>query len=150
MVTRFRILFLIGLAAGVFARQPHALTLDAAPAQFDAELWTSVVSAARSAGADTFVTPRRLVRLNRPAFDRLRAAAPRETGRARPDAVVITLPLPDGGVGRFRVENSPILEPFVAAAAPDIQTYRGRGVDDPTATVRFDWTPAGFHAIVLT
>ncbi|MGE3510219.1 MAG: reprolysin-like metallopeptidase, partial [Vicinamibacterales bacterium] len=90
-------------------------------------------------------------RLNRPAFIALLGQAPLERTGARPGAspLVIELPLPDGRYSRFRIEESPILDPALAAAFPDIKTYRGSGVDDPTATVRFDITPNGFHAQII-
>ena len=42
-----------------------------------------------------------------------------------------------------------MLAPELAAAFPDFKTYRGMGLDDPTASTRFGWTDAGFHAAIL-
>lgn len=93
----------------------------------------------------------RALRLNETAQRKLLSQAPMEfTEAAERSPVVMTLPLPNGTFGRFRVEESPMLASRLAARFPEIRTYRGRGLDDPTATTRFDVTPAGFHAIVLS
>ena len=63
--------------------------------------------------------------------------------------VEMDLPLGDGSYQTFRVVESSIMEPELAARFPEIKTYRGQSVDDPTITTRFDWTPTGFHAIIL-
>src|SRR5436190_1077188 len=74
----------------------------------------------------------------------IRAAAPveRPAGPQR-------LNLPGAGFGRFRVQESPILAPELAALFPEIRTFVAAGVDDPAATARLDWTLEGFHAVVL-
>jgi hypothetical protein len=79
---------------------------------------------------------RAVLTVNRMALDQRLAAAPLERDGAGLSGDVIAIPLPDGRYGRFSIEESPILAPELAAAFPDIKTYRGVGLDDPTATAR--------------
>ncbi|MFN8494041.1 MAG: M12 family metallo-peptidase [Caldilineaceae bacterium] len=93
----------------------------------------------------------RTLRLDVNALHTLLQSAPNEGRTLAGNAqTLLALPLPDGSFGRFRIVESPIMAPALAAKFPEIKTYAGQGVDDPTATVRFDWTPAGFHAMILS
>jgi hypothetical protein len=93
----------------------------------------------------------RTLTLNENAQRKLLRHAPMEFSKAAErNQIVMTLPMPDGKLARFRVEESPVMASGLAAMFPEIKTYRGQGLDDPTATTRFDVTPAGFHAIVLS
>ena len=87
--------------------------------------------------------------LYRDGMAALLATAPAEGSEAaRENPLVLSLPNPCGDFERFAVEESPIMEPGLAVKHPEINTYRGRGIDDPAATIRFDLTPLGFHASV--
>ncbi len=93
--------------------------------------------------------------LDREGMAALLATAPREASRGRSadalassSALTLALPDPCGQFVSFAVQEAPIMEPGLAEKHPDIKTYRGRGIDDPAATIRFDLTPLGFHASV--
>ncbi len=89
--------------------------------------------------------------LDKTALQNLLRRAPMEfTVAAGNNSVVITVPMPDGKPARFQIAESPILEPGLAAKHPEIKTYRGQGIDDPTATARFDFTPNGFHSMIIS
>ena len=76
------------------------------------------------------------------------AAAPAELTSGAP--MVMTIPLPGGGLERVQVEESSIFSPELQAQYSDVHTYTARGVDDPTLTGRLDHTAAGFHAMLIS
>lgn len=75
------------------------------------------------------------------------APSPAQARRGAAPAVVF-VPDPDGDLVRFAVTQTPVMEPRLAAAHPEIRTYAGTGVDDPRLSVALDLTPMGFHASV--
>ena len=66
------------------------------------------------------------------------------------EPAVIQVPAPGGRLQRFAVSESPVLERRIARQNPQIRTYAGNGVDDPSASIRLDLTPLGFHASVFS
>ncbi|MEM8997432.1 MAG: reprolysin-like metallopeptidase, partial [Acidobacteriota bacterium] len=109
--------------------------------------------AAKSAPPEISAVHFRALELDDAALTQVLAEAPVEDAygrRTTDDGAVLALPLPEGGFERFRVIESPIMAPALAEKFPEIKTYRGQGLDDPSATVRLDRTPHGFHAMVLT
>lgn len=93
----------------------------------------------------------RAVAIDPRALEGLLALAPAERSAEANDApLLFSLPFPDGTNPRFRVEDSPMMEPELAAKFPDIRTFVAQGIDDPTATARLSLTVHGFHAMVLS
>jgi hypothetical protein len=113
------------------------------------------IDAASVEGKETFQTilpsSYRLFSLNNEAIRNFLSKAPMEyTVEARANQYVLTLPMPDGTYQRFYIEESPVMEDGLAKKFPELKTYRGYGIDDPTASVRFDLTPRGFHSMILS
>jgi hypothetical protein len=115
-------------------------------------IWEDVAESSIPNRGQRGVMPRayRILRLNKDALRALLADAPMEfTREANAAPVTISLPMPDGTFGRFKVVESPMMEAQLAAKHPDYKTYSGTGVDDPAAITRFGITASGFHAIIL-
>jgi hypothetical protein len=120
----------------------------------DTNLWQSVEQGVQSRlPSETWIRPDvfRSFYLQHSRLRPLLGRAPKESSQAvASSGAIISLPMPDGTQARFRFVESPVMPPALAARFPEIKTYLGRGIDDPAATVRFDLTPAGFHAQILS
>lgn len=116
-------------------------------------LWTDCPETGipRPGAAQRDIIPRkyRTVRLDLQQLQPLLAAAPeRFTREAADNEITLLLPMPDGSRQRFRLAESPVMAPALQAQYPDIRCYTGTGIDDPTAVLKCDLTPQGFHAMV--
>ena len=69
---------------------------------------------------------------------------------SRESSFVLEFPLPTGEFEKFSVFEASIMAPELAAKFPEIKTYAGQGIDDPTSTLRFDVTPKGLHAVIFS
>jgi len=88
-------------------------------------------------------------RLNRKLLDNSLAEVPMEfTEAARNKETILEVPTPDGKIERFRIQETALLAPEVAAQYPTWKYFVGQGIDDPTATASFDTNDLGFHAYV--
>ncbi|MBL7795023.1 MAG: T9SS type A sorting domain-containing protein [Saprospiraceae bacterium] len=93
----------------------------------------------------------RTVRLSLEQLQPILSAAPdrfKPAGGAEQEAIVLSLPMPDGTWERFLVAEASVMAPALQAKYPEIRCYTGTGIDDPTASLKCDLTPQGFHAMI--
>lgn len=88
--------------------------------------------------------------LDKAAMDAELLGAPEEfTAVSAPK--IIEIPMPDGTISRFSIVHALNIEAGLLAKYPELgRTYRGQGIDDPTATAAIDFLPNGFHAMILS
>lgn len=116
--------------------------------------WTPVNESAVSKGKNLFANDYRpaeykLYRLQEAQlFSGVKGAPMERTVKTQSSTFIISIPNAEGKMEQFRFVEAPVMTPALAAKYPEIKTYTGKGIDDPSASIRFDVTPLGFHAMV--
>lgn len=64
--------------------------------------------------------------------------------------VIVSFPNAEGKLQKFRIFEASVLHPDLAARHPEIQSYVGKGIDDPSATIRFSTTMFGLHTMNIS
>ena len=62
---------------------------------------------------------------------------------------VITLPNAEGELERFSIYENSNMDPALAARYPEIKSYIGIGIDNPTSTAYFSMSPLGFKSMTI-
>ncbi len=65
-------------------------------------------------------------------------------------SVIISVPSSDGSFRQFRIAESPVMEPALAARYSNIKSYVGQEVSDASSRIYFDFTAKGFHAMIIS
>ncbi|MEM7030813.1 MAG: reprolysin-like metallopeptidase, partial [Chloroflexota bacterium] len=141
----------------VQASSPPESTPEPSPvAAMNNSIWQDVDETLihqRGGGSIRMIIPKkyRVVTADMTQLDQRLAQAPFEgTTAARNVQIILPIPLPDGRIQRFHIEEYGLLDTAFAKKRPDIKTYRGQGIGDPTAVIWLDRTPAGFHGMILS
>lgn len=91
----------------------------------------------------------KVVQLNEASFksDIIQVLSERLTS-ANNSSFIISIPNAEGEIEQFTAVEAPVMDPALSAKYPEIKSYLGKGINNPTATIRFDISPRGFHGMV--
>ncbi|MQP53258.1 MULTISPECIES: reprolysin-like metallopeptidase [unclassified Flavobacterium] len=64
-------------------------------------------------------------------------------------SLILSLPNADGAMDQFRIYENSNMEPELAARYPEIKSYIGIGIENPTASAYISISPLGFKSMVL-
>lgn len=93
----------------------------------------------------------RAISCNTQVIQQLLSSAPMEfTPAAQRSTVLFKMPMPDGSTLTFKMVESQVMHPALAAAFPSIKTYSGQGMEERDAMLKVSISPFGFHAMVLS
>jgi hypothetical protein len=117
-------------------------------------LWSDISETGLDAQGTRYIVPEsyRTLELDLQSLSNSLTQVPKESSISVSNSgFLISLPLPDNSFATFRVVESPVMEEELAVKYPQIKTYLGQGIEKNTMMhVRFDVTPAGFHAIIFS
>ena len=92
-----------------------------------------------------------LYRINDARLDQILLDAPLEDLQfSRPSRTLISLPMPDGSLELFRIEESPIMAPGLGIRYPSIRDYRLAGVNNTALQGRLGRNGRYMHALILS
>ncbi|MDH3268476.1 MAG: M12 family metallo-peptidase [Ignavibacteria bacterium] len=138
----FQLCFTIIFSSSLFAQNNYA------------DLWSDVSEIGLDAVGTRYIIPEsyRTLELDLQSLSSALNQVPKEiTTNVNYSGFTLSLPLPDNSFATFKIVESPIMAEELATNYPEIKTYLGQGIENnASARVRFDVTPAGFHAIIFS
>ncbi|PHR71351.1 MAG: hypothetical protein COA67_06505 [Lutibacter sp.] len=71
-------------------------------------------------------------------------------GTSSKSNVIVDFPHADGKLYSYSVMEASVFHPDLQAKYPNIRSYVGQGIENPSTIIRFSVTPQGLHAMLLS
>ena len=95
------------------------------------------------------ITNPNLLELDANALKNLLSNAPQRNVLSGKSSVIASFPNGEGQFERFKIVESSNMDAQLAAKYPEIKSYIGQGIDNPTATIYFSISPLGLQTMTL-
>ncbi|MBE2231585.1 MAG: T9SS type A sorting domain-containing protein [Chitinophagaceae bacterium] len=107
--------------------------------------------------ADRIVPDKKVNRLSFPAAfklfdlntDQFRQKLFTVAGSASRSTAIISLPNADGQLENFEILEASNFEPALQARFPEIRAFSGRGITDPSASLKLSYSPQGIQTMIF-
>lgn len=120
-------------------------------AQNSSKIWTPVSENSIALKAKEFrnsvPTEYKLFSLNSRALQTILNNAPSRANLSTSNAI-IELPVANGEMQKFRIVDASTFAPELQQRHPNIRSFAGQGIDDPTAIARFSTSPYGVNVMI--
>jgi hypothetical protein len=114
--------------------------------------WTkqSAVSNSRVKASKQNLPKTQTYSLNIEALKQVLKQAPSRDKQSKSSNVIVAFPNSNGIMESFRIVEASNLDSELQAKYPEIRSYAGQGIEDPTAVIRFSVSPLGFQSMRLS
>ena len=76
--------------------------------------------------------------------------APKRSDFSKKSNVIISFPTSEGTFKNYRIIEASNFDPELQAKYPDIRSYAGQGIEDPSEVIRFSVSPQGLQSMTLS
>ncbi|MFC7775082.1 reprolysin-like metallopeptidase [Flavobacterium sp. GCM10027622] len=115
----------------------------------DGSLWRKTTSSGKVQLEKRMQLPEKnLFELDVTSLQTALAKSPRRSSTTKATNI-IALPNAEGQLERFSIYENSIMDPALAAKYPEIKSYIGIGIDNPTSTAYFSMSPLGFKSMTI-
>jgi chitodextrinase len=82
-------------------------------------------------------------------FKQIVSASPKRFISDAKSPIIVSFPNAEGQLENFRILESSNMDPELAAKYPEIKSYIGQGVENPTSTIYFSISPLGLQSMLI-
>ena len=111
---------------------------------------TVIAASSKIKSSNKAIKTPQIYSLNIESLKQVLTKAPERSELSKKSNVIVSFPTSDGTFRSFRIVESSNFDPALQARYPNIRSYAGQGVEDPSEIIRFSVSPKGLQSMTLS